>query len=250
MSPKANSVAAKAAPKHRVRAKGKAKAMAVLSPKSLRRRQALRRSTQLADANRRQMMRRAAVTALNQLCDEILPGTLRIPTKVIVATDPRIERLTRALEPRCQTRALATRLRIAVRQWVEHGGSVTRPIADGEVCDIAEADDIAYHRVLQPGYTLHSKAFMLTYNSSKFGLATWPAFKTWLLGVRKRLGARWWAACLEESTHAKPTADGTRYHLHAYLRWSDTEGVFCRNLEPFKFQSVLPNVQMCIAPVK
>ena len=120
------------------KAKGKAKAQP--SPAVVARRQARLRRLQLVNANRRQLQRRAAVATLNKLADELLPAdTLRLPTKTVVAADPRFERLVRALQPRCQTRRLAARLREATRQWADNGGALSQPVAAAS--DTGEDDD-------------------------------------------------------------------------------------------------------------
>ena len=208
------------------------------------------RCVQLAAANRRQLMRRRAIKQLNMLCDERLLGTLRIPSKVVVATDTRVERLVRALEPRCQSALLAARLRAAAREWVANGGCLSRPLVadDGGDEDGPEELGLPLHKVLQPGFTLRTKACMLTYNSKNFTRATWAAFMAWFRPLCKKMHVHRWSACLEESVHAeRATSKGSRYHIHAYLYWTDGVGVYCRDLKRFEFQGTIPNVQRCSA---
>ena len=242
------------------RAKAKAKAKAQAHSRVRRR----VRRRQFASANKRQALRRDAIRELNHLGKELLSGALHVPVKTVLATDPRVERLVRALEPRCQTPELATRLRAAVLLWIDNAGTLCRAVApeagapadapppEGEPDSAAEeqrepAPAIPKHRVLQPGYTLKSKAFMLTYNSENFSRGTWTAFCRCIKRWRRLLGARWWAACLEESVHAQAPARAGRYHLHAYLYWTDHVGIFRRNLDDFRFEDVLPNVSQCKA---
>ena len=71
---------------------------------------------------------------------------------------------------------------------------------------------VPYHAILATGYRLESRAFMTTYNSWHFSLATWLRFRDFCKDKAKQLGAAAWAACLEESVHAVRK----RYHLHAY----------------------------------
>ena len=73
------------------------------------------RFNQLAAANHRQSLRRKAVKELNVLCKELLTPELQVPTAIVRASDRRVEQLIRALEPRCQTDALAGILRAAAQ---------------------------------------------------------------------------------------------------------------------------------------
>ena len=78
------------------------------------------------------------------------------------------------------------------------------------------------HRLLDAGFRLKSKAFMLTFHSRDFTDKTWPPFHAWVLERCAALGARRWAACLEESLAAAPAMGSAGsvtdkvYHLHAY----------------------------------
>ena len=78
------------------------------------------------------------------------------------------------------------------------------------------------HRLLESGFRVKSKAFMMTFNNRGFTPDTWSLFRTWVLERRAALGARRWAACLEESLDAAPRDgkdDGAGrkvFHLHAY----------------------------------
>eukprot|EP00973_Karenia_brevis_P094231 12421409-Karenia_brevis.AAC.1 len=102
------------------------------------------------------------------------------------------------------------------------------------------------HRVLQPGFSLKSKAFMMTFNSAAFALATWTRFEAWVKQKRSALGARAWSACLEETLHGQGDKD-QQFHLHAYLLWTDGVGVHRRNLKDFEFEGVTPRIDKCVA---
>ena len=84
---------------------------------------------------------------------------------------------------------------------------------------------------------------MMTFQSSSFSKATWPAFKGWAKATRAVLGARRWAACLEGSlaTETHPN----RYHLHAYLFWTDGIGLDRKNSDDLVFQGVRPRIDVC-----
>ena len=233
-----------------------------------------RRLRQLALANLRQTLRRDAVKELNTLGSELLPANLHIPTKVLLSTEPRVERLIRALEPRCQTPALSARLRAATAKWSENSGLLSQAMTPNPVrrrmrgkkspgvhssssgnAGVDEEDEelpriLPQHQVLKRGYILQSKAFMLTYNSDTFTRDTWATFLKWVKTLRKQLRARWWAACLEVSMHAASAASTERVHLHTYLYWTDNVGIYRRNLEEFRFQNTLPNVQKSQAKKK
>ena len=148
--------------------------------------------------------------------------------------------------------------------------------------DEASAAVLQRHRLLEAGYQMKSKAFMLTLNSRTFKPETWPAFRDWVVERRGALGASRWAACLEESLHAAPpagAADGLAaprvFHLHAYpvvgdgmsspawkaptmsnkrhdlamatgrLWWTDGLGLRRRNTDDLVFDGVRPRVDVC-----
>ena len=200
-------------------------------------------------------MRKAAVRSLNALATELELERVQVPLKGLVATDPMVDRLIRALEPRCQTEESAQRLRHAVVLWHENSGSLSQPLthepAHATAAETEEDDEdrpfVTRHRVLKPGYILQSKAFMLTFNSNTFDPTTWRCFESWVKQKRKQLGARAWAACLEESTHADSTHRGARYHVHGYFFWTDGIGLFRRNLDDLQFMGIKPRVDKCHA---
>ena len=78
------------------------------------------------------------------------------------------------------------------------------PVLMEEGKDDAEALPIvARHLVLKVGFMMKSKAFMLTFSSKEFTAGTWQPFQTWVKAKARKLHARHWAACLEESQHAR-----------------------------------------------
>ena len=102
------------------------------------------------------------------------------------------------------------------------------PAVPGASEAAAETDDserppaLQRHRLLDNGFRLQSKAFMLTFHSRGLTDKTWPLFRAWVLERRAALGARRWAACLEESMGAAAAVGsdgavcGKVFHLHAY----------------------------------
>ena len=236
------------APKSKMAAKAKAKAKGRAKLSRFRRQQ-------LSTANVRQQMRRDAVRSLNDLATELELERVQVPMKGLLASEPKVDRIIRVLEPRCQTAALAQRLRAAVQLWRDNGGALSQPMTDaadpnapgsGDEADDSDVPLLPRHRVLQPGYILKSKAFMLTF-SHTFTRDTWTAFESWVKRKRKELGARAWAACVEVSIHSEATQHGPRYHLHCYLFWTDGVGLFRRNLNDLQFEDVKPRVDKCVA---
>ena len=201
----------------RAKAKGKAKAKARSRVSRLRRQQR-------GAANARQRLRKDAVTALNQLATELQLLRAHVPLKGVLATEPKVERLIRALEPRCQADDLLQRLRGATQLWRHNGGALSQPMTEapvlpeeGDAQGVADFDDtplLPRHKVLEPGYILQSTAFMLTFNSHTLKADSWGCFRHWVKQERKDLGARAWAACIELSSHARPTESWLRHHLH------------------------------------
>ena len=214
---------------------------------------------------------------LNELADELALAPIQVPLKELSATESKVEKLVRVLEPRCSTAALNARLREAVQPWKIHNGFLSQPMTpapsqlatpgphaasssagsmSGSAAGLPPAsnpDDqsiISQHKVLQPGYIPKSKAFMLTFNDAGFDEDSWLPFKAWVKMKHKEFGSRAWAACLEISVHAQATASGKRYHLHAYFYWTDGVGTYHRNLNRLCFQQVTPRVDKCIAKKK
>ena len=254
MPPRAKSKAKSAA-------KGKGKAAHKATAKAIARRRAKRLRLVVRNANARQRMRKDAVSSLNALATELELERVQVQLKCLVASEPKVERLIRTLEPRCQTDVLAQRLRDAVKLWKDNQGALSQPMTEEDAnpmpaesnTDDTDDSDVRYlprHKVLQAGYTLKSKAFMLTFNSDTFNAETWVTFESWVKKKRKEFGARAWAACIEISVHAEATQHGTRHHLHCYFFWTDGVGLFRRNLDDLMFNGVKPRVDKCTAQKK
>ena len=146
------------APKSKMAAKAKAKAKGRAKLSRFRRQQ-------LSTANVRQQMRRDAVRSLNDLATELELERVQVPMKGLLASEPKVDRIIRVLEPRCQTAALAQRLRAAVQLWKDDGGALSQPMTDaadpnapgsGDEADDSDVPLLPRHRVLQPGYILKS----------------------------------------------------------------------------------------------
>ena len=193
---------------------------------------------------------------MNELAAQV--GVTRVKAK---SASPVVEAFVRRLEPRCQSGGLPERLRDAVSTYIGHGGVFSTavlppvpavPLADASAassCDrVAEADAapaVMRHRLLEQGFRLKSKAFMLTFNSKEFTEATWNDFRPWVERKCRELGARRWAACLELSENAVSAAGGPVYHTHAYLWWTDGEGLQRRKTNDLIFEGVKPRVDVC-----
>jgi hypothetical protein len=210
-----------------------------------------------AASNARTLRRREAVSLLNGLAGEV--GLKKIPVKTPANS---VEALVRLLDPRCQAGGLPDRLRSAVSVYLDNGGAFSATVlpacartaaADGANCDV-DCDappPMARHRLLEAGFRLESKAFMLTFNSASFVLETWPVFLEWVKERRSALGARRWSACLEESLNAQPFSSSCAvapprvYHAHAYFWWTDGVGLRRRNTNDLLFKGVRPRVDVC-----
>ena len=190
-------------------------------------------------SNNRQAQRRQAVSELNGLASEF--GLEPIPVKAPCGT---MEKLVRSLDRQALDYSSAMLLREAAELYVNNGGHfgvqlgpALEPVTTGALAQLQR------HRVLQDGFIIQSKAFMLTYNSRHFTPDTWSAFLPWVRSRAQELGARRWAACLEKSEH---TSTGHAvYHTHAYLWWTDGKGIYRRNTDEFMFQAVRPRVDVC-----
>eukprot|EP00973_Karenia_brevis_P042182 5840697-Karenia_brevis.AAC.1 len=83
---------------------------------------------------------------------------------------------------------------------------------------------------------------MVTYNSRNLKPGDWEEFRSFISKLKTTLGARAWAANLEESLNASDSAQRV-YHCHAYFIWMD--GAFVRVWTSAKFGIImqLPTVQ-------
>jgi len=199
------------------------------------------RKVWLRTSNTRRNERHRAQKALNDLAAEVGATSAQIPVKE--AKNAQVERLVRLLEGRVDVPERLERLRVAAKLWSENGGLFSKPLLEE---DHGRATNVCRHRVLQPGFELKSKAFMMTYNSSSFAPATWRSFREFVLKLKGKFGARAWSACLEESLHGA-TSSVAVYHTHSYLLWTDGVGVHSRNLDAFCFEGVRPRIDVCTA---
>lgn len=233
------------APKRRLHANAVAKARAKARAKAKARED--RKRSNLNE-------RRQAIREMNVLAAEhnVSEQRLRMQHRQ-PPTAEKVHDLVRKLEPMCASSGATGRLRAAVKRWADHGGELLQPIVaeeDDSLHTTADVPMLESHRVLQPGFILKSKAFMLTLNSRSFTEATWPAFESWVKERAKTLGARAWSACLEETDPARAQPGQRKFHLHAYFLWTDGVGLYRRNLEDLKFNDILPRVDKCLARKK
>ena len=237
-----------AVPKAKAKVKSKAKAAS-----QRQRRERLRAGRLLRSvANKRLTARRDALRKLNKLLTDLSLQALHLRVKALDKSN--FDRVLRLLERRCMATDQKTRLREAVTEWVNNGGTLpdgVRLAADGSALETApnEAESpslVPQHKVLVATYELKSQAFMLTYNSNGFTPETWPDFEKHMEGLHRRLGSKAFSACLEESLHAAtPVPAVKRVHTHGYLLWTDGVGYRSDSLEDFRFQGVLPRVDKC-----
>lgn len=239
----------------------KKKATKTAKPTGRLRAKAKAKATPRPQKVQRQLHRRSAIKLLNDVTAELSLGVT--PLRLKERSAAVVTRRVKLLEPRCQEDSLAKRLRQAVEQYVNNGGKLLRQVIpatqasdasnekdatvteDFNDTDAVRATDeaaVPLHRVLEGSFHLHSKAFMLTYNSDSFTPECWERFKKQIRELHASLKSRAWAATLEKSLH---TADSqARYHLHAYFYWNDGVGLHRRNTDEFVFDGVHPRVDV------
>ena len=194
--------------------------------------------------SRRQKLRRAAVRDLNKLAEDLQLPLSQLPAKVVKPAA--VERFVQKLEPWWQQGDLLVRLRAAVTQWHDNGGALTRDILPPDVGTVPTVETcLVRHKVLEGGYILKSRAFMLTFNNRSWTRSTWAPFLQWVKRLQAPLGFRAWAACLEVSTHAAADQAVEVVHCHAYFYWTDGVGIFRRNTDDLTFDGVPPRVDVC-----
>ena len=220
-----------------------------MAPKSHRRGAAKAKAAAKAASARKvahRRERRAALCDLNALADEVGAGAVQLDTRTCAPAD--VERAIYIVQARCQEAALAQRLRLAVQRWVDNGGKLEAQLAPA--VDLESPSTVPKHKVLLPEFELRSKAFMLTYNSRSLKRESWPAFRDFISTLKGRIGARAWAANLEESLHAAVANDVQTlvFHCHAYYIWTDGVGIFRRSLSEFCFEGIRPRVDTCSVP--
>ena len=123
-----------------------------------------------ARSNARQVQRRAAVGELNAVATEL--GLQPAPVK---CGGGRVGSLVRELDRACGDEGTAARVRAAASRYLDNGGVLPaklRPECSDE-SGPAPNFQLQRHRVLDEGFRLHAKAFMLTYNSRAFTIGAW-----------------------------------------------------------------------------
>ena len=217
--------------------KGKAKAKAAAKAAAAERRKSAKRA-----------VRRDALKELNALADDV--GAARAAVDPREAPAQAVERAIHILEARCREPPLSVRLRAIVVKWVANGGQLQAELAPAPDSDSAAT--VPFHKVLAPEFRLQSRAFMMTYNSRSLRPEMWIEFRTFVASLKERLGARAWAANLEESLHAAPQDDEAtaRFHCHAYLLWTDGVGISRQNLDDFLFRRMRPRIDVCTSQRK
>ena len=220
----------------------------------------LARQRVLATSNTRSLHRRAALRELNALVDVL---ELTINRLDIRAPDTKLlEKFLRLLNRRCTDEPLHSRFADAVSKWVDNGGVLPESMSlvraggttladeDGQPAHAngEEVPVVARHKVLKSGFRLKSKAFMMTHNSREFTRSMWPRYRSWVVALFRRYGAKAWAACLELSENAAGSGavSATVYHFHAYLFWEDGVGIQLLDLAPLAFVGVRPRVDACV----
>ena len=121
--------------------------------------------------NVRQGQRRLAISQFNGLASEVSVQT--VPVK---AASQQVEKLVRELDRKCCSFVLSTRLREAITTYLANGGSLPAKLLPPCDSGTPTVPVLQRHRVLDEGFRLCSKAFMLTFNSRAFSTSTWVSF--------------------------------------------------------------------------
>ena len=216
---------------------------------------AVAREARVEKANLRLDRRRSALRLLNAVVGDMGHPSVQVDAKQ--TSSIAVQKLFRFLARRDFDGDEAKRCREAVKMYVDNGGKLPegmslREEGSGVTMLPDESPAVPRHKVLMNGFVLHSRAFMLTYNSSTFSDDTWQEFEAWVQTFARQRGARGWAACLETSLHAGASIEavvgGNRCHGHAYFIWVDDVGIYLESLEPLRFQGVRPRVDVCKGP--
>jgi len=105
-----------------------------------------------------------------------------------------VDRMVLLLKTRCVDDVRGPLLRAAAEKWLANGGTLTDPLLPlPDPADVGGPALVPAHRLLEPGFRLEARAFMLTYNSASFTVATWLLFLPFIRGLAQRLVARAWA---------------------------------------------------------
>ena len=140
-------------------------------------------AARVATSNARRDRRREACRALNQLANELGVGHAGLDAKE--ASGSEVERLIRLLERRVREDGPLERLRGAAKAFADNGGELSAEVVSEEA---SLSPFVPKHRVLASFFKLKSKAFMLTYNSNDFAVATWAPFRQFSQSIITNLG--------------------------------------------------------------
>ena len=165
--------------------------------------------------------------------------------------------LWKAVPPESRDQLLA-----AKNSWVENGGAGEFPeaplpgdegAADPEDTHVT-SEIVDNHRVLQQtfypapakkAFRLHSKAFLLTFNSIAFtaSIELWGEFTAWIKERVSKYKANYWSAAMEKSSHAETHG---RVHVHVYFSWqtAGSNGVDHSTTDAWVFRSCRPRVDV------
>ena len=137
-------------------------------------------------------------------------------------------------------------------KYVDHGGGGDLPIELAEKALMspqmqADTDGIvSAHKKLVQGsstpFRLHSKAFMLTFNSLSFEgtQESWDKFVSWVQDRAKTVSATAWSCTMEESLGSE---DKGREHFHCYFCWHGPGGgIDHRTTDSWVYEGVRPRV--------
>ena len=193
----------------------------------------------MSDKTARRLQREQAVKGFNALASEFEEDTL----KVRAAGEEVTELYGRlgALMPD-ERRGELEQLQ---QQWQDNGGLGNFPAFAAE--SSPQSGPVPSHAhiaaVAGKAFRLHSKAFMLTFNSLVFQESEefWNSFQKWVETKAHEFQATYWSATVEESEHSE---DQGRVHCHCYLSWHGpgAKGVDHRTTDAFVFDSVRPRV--------
>ena len=167
-----------------VRAKARAKALA-------------KRAAPLVASNARLRGRRVALQTLNGILRDLGHAPLCVKAK---EPDPAaLRKLFWFFARRALQGDMEGQCRGAIEQYCDNGGTLPEslsisPEGNGVVGPEEAVAVIPGHTVLKSSFRLHSRAFMVTYNSEDFSTATWAGFEAWTKSFARTHGARAWAA--------------------------------------------------------
>ena len=176
----------------------------IMPPKRSARAKREARQASLLASNAKLVARRQALRTLNQIVATL--GFLHLRVDVKLPETSALDKMFRFLARRELDVALAQRCADAVKLFVQSGGRLPDGITLRDTGAGLHATESTFpvvpgHKVCTTGFKLRAKTFMVTYNSSSFTPAIWPAFETWVKAFAGKYGARAWAACLEKSLH-------------------------------------------------